>query len=504
MNFRIVCPRRFWNGCFGPFFVVLMLAAMGLTEARAQFTTQIVDGTVTITGYTGTATAVTIPATIGGVPVTRIGANAFELSGITRVTLPQGLLSIGDEAFWGCDLTTLALPSSLTRIGDRAFGFCDLTSVQLPAGLIELGIGAFAANFDLRTIMVDPLNTVFSSIDGILFAKDQTRLLLYPRGRVQTAYSVPGSVVSIGRDAFRSADQLRSLSLPEGLLSIGTNAFAFCVGLTGMAIPATVNEIGDDAFFACDGLRSIEVAAGNVNFQSLDGALLDRPLKRLMHYPKSRSATVYSVPDGVIEIPAGTFFDRLNLRQISLPASVTTLGADAFIGCESLVQINLPDGITRIEDNTFAYCLSLVRITLPANITRIGAGAFAECPKLREVYFTGNRPENGSLPFENSTLATVFNLPGTTGWGTQFGGRPVRLWNPQIQVIDPNFGVQSGRFGFKVTGVPAIVVVIEACDDLGTSAWTALSTNTLAGGMAIYSDSQWDLHPHRHYRLRTP
>jgi hypothetical protein len=48
------------------------------------------------------------------------------------------------------------------------------------------------------------------------------------------------------------------------------------------------------------------------------------------------------------------------------------------------------------------------------------------------------------------------------------------------------------------------VVVIEACDDLGTSAWTALSTNTLAGGMAIYSDSQWDLHPHRHYRLRTP
>ncbi len=504
MNLRIACLRRFWNGCFGPVFVVLMLAAMGLTEARAQFTTRIVDGTVTITGYTGTATVVTIPAAIGGLPVTRIGTNAFEFSDITRVNFPPGLLSIDDEAFWWCSLTNLALPSSLTRIGDRAFGFCELTSVHLPAGLTELGAGAFSVNTDLRTITVDPLNTAFSSIDGVLFGNDQTRLVLYPRGRVQTAYSVPGSVVSIEREAFRSADRLRIISLPEGLVNIGTNAFAFCVGLTGMAIPATVNEIGDRAFFACDGLRSIEVAGGNLDFQSLDGVLFDRPLKRLIHYPRSRSATVYSVPDGVVEIPAGTFFDRLNLRQVSLPGSVTMLGANAFIGCESLVQINLPDGITRIEDDTFAYCSSLVRISLPANITRIGAGAFAECPKLREVYFAGNRPENGNLPFENSTLATVFNLPGTTGWGTQFGGRPVRLWNPQIQVTDADFGIQSGRFGFKVTSVLAVVVVIEACDDLGTAAWTALSTNTVSGAGTFYADPQWELRPHRHYRLRTP
>ena len=103
------------------------------------------------------------------------------------------------------------------------------------------------------------------------------------------------------------------------------------------------------------------------------------------------------------------------------------------------------------------------------------------------------------------TIPTVYYLPGTTGWGTTFGGRPTVLWNPQVQTSDASFGVRTNRFGFTITWASEqLVIVVEACTNLANPVWSPVGTNTLTGGSSYFSDPQWTNYPARFYRLRSP
>src|SRR5512134_3133288 len=96
---------------------------------------------------------------------------------------------------------------------------------------------------------------------------------------------------------------------------------------------------------------------------------------------------------------------------------------------------------------------------------------------------------------------TVYYLPGTTGWGTTFAGRPVVLWNPLVQTGDASFGVRTNRFRFTITGASNLVLVVEAATNLANPAWIPVGTNTLTGGASYFSDPEWTNHPARFYRL---
>ena len=112
--------------------VLLLLALPGAVQAQFNYT--ITNGTVTITGYTGPGGAVTIPATINGLPVTSVGGyydtsdfhdywGAFQGNqSLTNVTIPDSVTSIGTAAFASCSsLTSVTVPDSVTSIGDGAF-----------------------------------------------------------------------------------------------------------------------------------------------------------------------------------------------------------------------------------------------------------------------------------------------------------------------------------------------------------------------------------------------
>lgn len=124
----------------------MVLTALPLTalsafaETSGDFTYAVLseaDKTCAITSYTGTADSVTVPATLNGYAVTRIGSSAFaENTSLTDVTLSEGVVAIEEGAFYGRPaLHTVYLPSTVQTLADFAFFFCTaLTNISAASG----------------------------------------------------------------------------------------------------------------------------------------------------------------------------------------------------------------------------------------------------------------------------------------------------------------------------------------------------------------------------------
>ena len=94
-------------------------------QVAVTFTYEVKNGTATLTAYTGNATEVTVPAEIDGYAVTALGDNLFKDSGVTSVTLPASVTSIGWFAFYGCaSLQSVCMGEAVSTIGYAAFDGC--------------------------------------------------------------------------------------------------------------------------------------------------------------------------------------------------------------------------------------------------------------------------------------------------------------------------------------------------------------------------------------------
>lgn len=333
-----------------------------------------------------------------------------------------------------------------------------------------------------------------------------------------TGYSGPGGVVNIpdtisglpvtaiGDHAFAWHQELTSVTLPDTVASIDTYGFYNCNFLTNVTLGHGVTDIGVDAFDACQSLPSI------------------------------------AIPDNVINIGDSAFFSCTSLTNVWLGSGVTSIGGGAFAACRSLSSIavdtnnpayssvegvlcnksqttlvqcpagkagcySIPETVTSIGFAAFESCRSLTSVFVSAAVTNVGSGAFFGCSALCGVYFQGSAPSVGWNAFVGANNATVYYLPGTTGWGLTFGGCPTALWflpNPLILNNGPSFGVSTNGFGFIISWATNIPVVVEACTNLANPAWSPVGTNTLTDGTSYFSDPQWTNYPARFYRLRSP
>jgi hypothetical protein len=213
------------------------------------------------------------------------------------------------------------------------------------------------------------------------------------------------------------------------------------------------------------------------------------------------------IPGSVTSIGDFSFGECASLTNVTIANSVTRIGVSAFEYCTGLSSVSIGNSVLSLEDSAFAFCSSLTNLTLPNSLTRLGDRAFRDCTHLTALYFNGNAPSlGGSSVFTGDTSATVYYLPGTTGWGTMFGSLPTALWhlpNPLI-LSAPSFGVQSNGFGFIISWATNIPVVVEACTNLANPIWAPVLTNTLIGGSSCFSDPQWTNYRGRFYRLRWP
>lgn len=314
------------------------LTVSGIKGGRIQFD----KGKGTITRCEKTVTSANIPSTIDGVAVVGIGEAAFvNCTQLSSVIIPEGVLSLGDYSF-GFDhsLKSVTIPSSVREIANSSFSACgEIETIEvaqnnryycsvggvlfnknkteliayapgkkdleytIPDGVTKIGVHAFLSSRYLNTITIPNTvnsfgvlsfsntpeliainvaedNMTFCSVDGVLFNKGKTRILVYPSGKSEATYTIPQGITEIGwgafedgvnlkeviipdsvtiidQVAFHGCSTLESVDLPDSITEIRNVAFGSCRSLTEVSIPASVRKISDQAFSSCSNLETV-------------------------------------------------------------------------------------------------------------------------------------------------------------------------------------------------------------------------------------------------------
>ena len=408
------------------------------------------DGTIEITGYSGSAENIVIPAQIDGKSVTRIGNNAFEKSSAKEIVIPDSVTEIGSQAFSGCGkLTGVSIPNSVTTIRDRAFfdcnslasitipdsvtdielqAFCNCTSlksVTIPASVTDIGDEAFGYYFndidesEIKKVDGFKINYVkntyghyyatkngFSDEDCLLTIElnDGTLEISKYVGNSAT-YEIPGEidgkkVIRIGNSAFIDCTELTSVTIPDGVTDIRWRAFYNCVSLKSVTIPKSVTYIDSYAFgyyYDSDSFATKKIDGFKINYvKNTYGHMY--ALKN--GFTDEACLLTHELYDGTLEITEYVGNSATYVIPSEIDGKrVTQIGYDAFNDCTELTSITIPDGVTCIGNSAFSYCTSLETVTIPNSVTQIYPRAFYDCTLLKEVTIPASVTSIGNEAF---------------------------------------------------------------------------------------------------------
>jgi len=281
----------------------------------------------------------------------------------------------------------------VSKIDDYAFRDCiGLTSVTIPSSVISIGEYVFSGCIGLTEINVDVENQNYASEDGILYVKDKTTLIVCPGGK-KGEIVIPNYVLQIGHHAFDRCCGLTSVAIPNSVTSIGNSAFYDCAGLKHITIPNSVAAIGEDVFYRCCGLLEVKIPSsiiliGNRAFDgcsSLMNVTIPGSVTTIgdCAFNNCSGLTSVTIPNSVTSIGNGAFSGCSGLTSVTIPNSVTSIGGSAFLACRSLTNVTIPNSVTAIYYSTFSGCNGLTNVAIPNSVILIDKLAFSGCSGLK-------------------------------------------------------------------------------------------------------------------------
>ena len=316
--------------------------------------------------------------------LTTIGASAFDACSVLQsIKIPEGVTTIGPRAFYGCSsLVSITIPDSVTTIGELAFHRCfALTEFR----------GKFASE-DNRCLV----------IDGVLNT--------YAAGCIDTSYTIPDEVKTIGYNSFYCCHNLTKIIILKGVTTIGPRAFYNCSSLVSVTIPDSVTSIGNDSFSHCRRLIDI------------------------------------TVPDSITKIGDNAFNECNSLTSIVIPEGVSSIGAGVFYACSNLTNVAIPSSVISIGSESFCECKSLASLTIPANVTSIGVSAFARCTNLERVYCESITPP---IIFENTFSNSSRNIEIHVPPGSLNNYKAADYWK-DLNLVEEGNSIQAVDLGLSV------------------------------------------------------
>ena len=255
------------------------------------------DFTCTITGYNGTASNVTIPSTIYGNKVCKIGYGSFcDNNNIISVTIPNSVKEIDSYAFADCySLSSVTFSGNLKSIGGRAFRNTNLKKVTIPNTVTEINDDAFSGCENLSSL------TLSNKLD------------------------------IIGSCCFENCISLTSLTLPNSVTYVAWNAFDGCSSLKTVSIGSRLkdSDIVGGWLSDCTALESITVSSSNNNYSSANGIMYDKKKTEILVYPQAKKDTTYTVPSTIKTLYGMSTNNNPYLKTVIIPASVTDIKDNA-------------------------------------------------------------------------------------------------------------------------------------------------------------------------------
>lgn len=298
-------------------------------------------------------------------PDIRIGEYAFdECSALTEVVFADGLSDkavVGERAFNGClELTTVTNIDKLKNV--EKYGFAN-------TGLTEITLGA-DANFG----------------EGAFFQSKLEKVAL-------------GANSVFGMGAFQRCTSLKTVEMPsDGGVGLGTDCFAYCTSLSTIDLSKTNKVIKNETFYGCTALISVNLAGvtevGSYAFGdcgSLASVINAMSLKIIGEGAFSRATERGTAP---------TF------QAIALD-SVEKIGDGAFLGCAGITEITFPETLEKIPDFAFAFATGLKRVVLPDSVTNVGQYAFRGCENLENINLAKVRTIGDYAFYGTSALVTA-------------------------------------------------------------------------------------------------
>ena len=312
---------------------------------------------------------------------------ALGKNNISSYTVESGTKTIADCAFYYCDsLTEITIPDSVVSIGDRAFDSCNaLKSITIPKNVANIGKFAFYTCFDLERINVDSDNTAYSSESGVLYNKDKTEIIRFPKEKPNTSFVIPNSVTSIANGTFENCRKLKNISIPNGVESIGNHAFLTCEALTSITIPDGVPRIGEKTFYGCESMTSVTIpnsvtSIGEYAFNKCNKLKNVNYIGSETDWVGIDKGTNYSIPDSIITYCKGIKAVQLNSGKIAVEPINTGKGktvilalynGDKFVD----MQFDIYNGtkITFETDKAYTRAKAMVWESLESMIPVCGA-----------------------------------------------------------------------------------------------------------------------------------
>jgi len=400
--------------------------------------------------------------------ISRLGSGAFRASQyptgnqyITSVSLPNGLTSIGGGCFSGSHFTEITLPNTLNTIENLAFMGCEgLTSLHIPASVINIvDNSTYQGNItfecrNLTSITVDAGNPNYSSLDGVLFNKNQTRLMAFPQNKGGD-YTIPSTVTLVDAHAF------------DGWNTV----------LTSVTVPASVVNLQswpynpDPGFFSsCVAITSISVNSSNSVYTSDDGILYNKNKTTLLYYPQRKAGTTFEIPASVTTIGHYSFWFNQNqyLKTLIIPSSVTYIEHQG-IGCLFITSVYIKNATPPSVHFDAFYSGNSATLYVPVGSKPLYEshaqwgqfGAIVEDPSLQ------------SAPYKDGITGDVGLSAGSTEACLQ--GNLLHVTSPiaeSITVYSLSGNVlyqtkkSAGEAVFKVGGLPRGILIVR-----GSSGW---------------------------------